>query len=160
MRCGLDVCSTSQSIHTKEIPKPMTTPKNSNVRPGVVSMVNIRDAMQAAYQQMTSRERSWAKVHQGCPNLCARPGPQLYLTGPMALPDADRSPHKIRKSWRRTQILGNDQIRDRNLHHRRGSHDLRTRHLIQAPTQSSWRYYGPQRRAGSARRQNRHRGRQ
>src|ERR1700694_2661012 len=50
LRCGLEVCSTSQSIHTKALPRPTTTPKNSNVRPGAVSMVNIPDAMQAAYQ--------------------------------------------------------------------------------------------------------------
>jgi hypothetical protein len=91
LRCGLDVCSISQSIHTKAVPNPMTTPRNSNVRPGAVSMVNIRDAMQAAYQRMTSRKRPQCRIHQGRPNLSNHPGPQLYLTGPIALPDVDRS---------------------------------------------------------------------
>jgi len=39
LRRDLDICSTSQNI----VPKPTTTPKNSNVRPGTVNMVNIRD---------------------------------------------------------------------------------------------------------------------
>ena len=43
LRRDLDVCSISQSIHTKETPRPTTTPKNSNVRPGAVSMVSIRN---------------------------------------------------------------------------------------------------------------------
>ena len=34
LRRRLDTCSTSQSIHTKATPRPTTTPKNSNVKPG------------------------------------------------------------------------------------------------------------------------------
>jgi hypothetical protein len=46
LRRGLD--PTSQSIHTNATPRPTTTPKYGNVRPGAVSMVNIHNAMQAA----------------------------------------------------------------------------------------------------------------
>ena len=46
----LDTCSTSQSIHTKAMPRPRTTPKNNNVKPGAVSMVVIHNARQGAYQ--------------------------------------------------------------------------------------------------------------
>ena len=50
LRRRLDTCSTSQSIHTTAMPRPMTTPKNNNVKPGAVSMVVIPDAPQVAYQ--------------------------------------------------------------------------------------------------------------
>ena len=50
LRRGLDTCSTSQSIHTTAMPRPMTTPKNNNVKPGAVSMVVIPNAVQVAYQ--------------------------------------------------------------------------------------------------------------
>ena len=50
LRRGLDACSTSQSIHTKAMPRPTTTPKNNNVKPGGVSMVVIHNAQQRAYQ--------------------------------------------------------------------------------------------------------------
>jgi hypothetical protein len=50
LRRGLDTRSTSQSIQTKAMPRPTTTPKNSNVKPGAVSMVTIHNALQAAYQ--------------------------------------------------------------------------------------------------------------
>ena len=50
LRRGLDTCSTSQSIHTKAMPRPTTTPKNNNVKPGAVSMVVIHNALQVAYQ--------------------------------------------------------------------------------------------------------------
>src|SRR5258706_14774181 len=50
LRRGLDTCSTSQSIHTKAMPRPTTTPKNNNVKLGAVSMVVIRNALQVAYQ--------------------------------------------------------------------------------------------------------------
>jgi len=50
LRRGLDTCSTSQSIHTKAMPRPTTTPKNNNVKSGAVSMVVIRNALQVAYQ--------------------------------------------------------------------------------------------------------------
>jgi len=50
LRRGLDTCSTSQSIHTKAMPRPRTTPKNNNVKPGAVSMVVIHNARQGAYQ--------------------------------------------------------------------------------------------------------------
>jgi hypothetical protein len=50
LRRGLDTCSTSQSIQTTAMPRPTTTPKNSNVKPGAVSMVTIHNALQAAYQ--------------------------------------------------------------------------------------------------------------
>jgi hypothetical protein len=33
------------------VPRPATTPRNTNVRAGAVSMFNIPDAMQTAYQQ-------------------------------------------------------------------------------------------------------------
>ena len=47
---GLDTCSTSQSIQTKAMPRPMTTTKNNNVKPGAVNMVVIPNAVQVAYQ--------------------------------------------------------------------------------------------------------------
>jgi hypothetical protein len=50
LRRGLDTCSTSQSIHTTAMPRPMTTPKNNNVKPGAVNMVVIPNAPQVAYQ--------------------------------------------------------------------------------------------------------------
>ena len=56
LRGGLDICSISQSSHTKAVPRPTTTPKNSSVRPGAVSMVSIRSAMQGAYQPLPPRE--------------------------------------------------------------------------------------------------------
>jgi len=46
----LDVCSNSQSTHTNAVPKPTTIPRKTNVKAGVVSMFNIPDAMQTAYQ--------------------------------------------------------------------------------------------------------------
>jgi hypothetical protein len=50
LRRGFDVgCSISQNIQTKAVPKLTTTPRNTNVRAGAVSMFNIPDAMQAAY---------------------------------------------------------------------------------------------------------------
>ena len=56
LRGGLDICSISQSSHTKAVPRPTTTPKNSSVRPGAVSMVSIHSAMQGAYQPLPLRE--------------------------------------------------------------------------------------------------------
>ncbi len=50
LRRGLDTRSTSQSIQTTAMPRPTTTPKNSNVKPGAVSMVTIYNALQAVYQ--------------------------------------------------------------------------------------------------------------
>jgi hypothetical protein len=51
-RRGFDIaCSISQNIQTKAVPRPATTPRNTNVRAGAVSMFNIPDAMQTAYQQ-------------------------------------------------------------------------------------------------------------
>ena len=61
LRRRLDTCSTSQSIHTKATPRPTTTPKNSNVKPGAVSTVNIHNAMQAAYQRLASKNGLGAK---------------------------------------------------------------------------------------------------
>jgi len=46
----LDVCSNSQSTHTNAVPKLTTIPRKTNVKAGVVSMFNIPDAMQTAYQ--------------------------------------------------------------------------------------------------------------
>jgi hypothetical protein len=52
LRCGLDtVCSISQNIQTTAVPRPTTTPRNTNVKAGAVSMFSIPDVMQAAYQQ-------------------------------------------------------------------------------------------------------------
>jgi hypothetical protein len=52
LRCGLDTaCSISQNIQTTAVPRPTTTPRNTNVKAGAVSMFSIPDAMQAAYQQ-------------------------------------------------------------------------------------------------------------
>ena len=42
--------SNFQNTHTKAVPRATTIPRNSNVNPGAVSMFNIPDAMQAAYQ--------------------------------------------------------------------------------------------------------------
>jgi hypothetical protein len=55
-RCGfaivLDIArSISQKTQTKAVPRPTTTPRNTNVKAGAVSMFSIPDAMQAAYQQ-------------------------------------------------------------------------------------------------------------
>ena len=61
LRRDLDICSTSQNIHTKAVPRPTTTPKNSNVRPGTVNMVNIRETMQAVYQRAASKSGLGAK---------------------------------------------------------------------------------------------------
>jgi hypothetical protein len=56
LRCGLAIdfdvaCSISQNIQTTAVPRPTTTPRNTNVKAGAVSMFSIPDAMQAAYQQ-------------------------------------------------------------------------------------------------------------
>ena len=59
LRRGFDVdCSISQNIQTKAVPRPTTTPRNTNVRVGAVSMFNIPDAMQAAYQRTQSTTAS------------------------------------------------------------------------------------------------------
>jgi hypothetical protein len=51
LRRGFAVgCSISQNNQTKAVPRPTTIPRNTNVRAGAVSMFNIPDAMQAAYQ--------------------------------------------------------------------------------------------------------------
>ena len=50
MRPGT-VCSISQIIQTTAVPRLTTTPRNTNVKAGTVSMFSIPDAMQAAYQQ-------------------------------------------------------------------------------------------------------------
>jgi hypothetical protein len=95
LRCGLDICSISQSIHTKAVPRPTTTPKNSSVRPGAVSMLTIREpiqptnaneVMQAAYQRAASKKRPRCKIHQGRINHLRCAAPQLYLTGPDGSP--------------------------------------------------------------------------
>jgi hypothetical protein len=55
LRRGFAVgCSISQNNQTKAVPKPTTTPRNTNVRAGAVSMFNIPDAMQTAYQRTQS----------------------------------------------------------------------------------------------------------
>jgi len=82
LRRGLDTCSTSQSIHTKATPRPTTTPKNSNVKPGAVSMLNIHHTRQAAYHGRASRKRPRCKIHQGRGNFPGCHGPQPYRTGP------------------------------------------------------------------------------
>ena len=94
LRRGLEVCSTSQSIHTNAIPKPTTTPRKSNVRPGAVSMVSIPYAMQAAYQLMTSGRQPRRRIHRGRPDLSRHPAPQLYLNGAdtLRLPGINRRP--------------------------------------------------------------------
>jgi hypothetical protein len=52
LRCGLDtVRSISQNIQTTAVPRLITTPRNTNVKAGAVSMFSILDVMQAAYQQ-------------------------------------------------------------------------------------------------------------
>ena len=59
LRRGFDVdCSISQNIQTKAVPRPTTTPRNTNVRAGAVSMFNIPYAMQAAYQRTQSTAAS------------------------------------------------------------------------------------------------------
>jgi hypothetical protein len=77
LRRDLAICSTSQNIHTKAAPKPTTTPKNSNVRPGTVNMVNIRETMQAVYQRVASKSGPGAKIHRGRWNPSRLSGPQL-----------------------------------------------------------------------------------
>jgi hypothetical protein len=49
-RACFDVRSNSQSTHTNAVPKLTTMPRKTNVKAGVVSMFNIPDAMQTAYQ--------------------------------------------------------------------------------------------------------------
>jgi hypothetical protein len=62
-RCGLDVlCSISQNIQTKAAPRQITTIKNSSVNAGAVSMFNILDQMQTAYQQTKSTTPSVMKT--------------------------------------------------------------------------------------------------
>src|SRR5882672_12623078 len=68
-RC-LDICSISQSIHTNAMPKPTTTPKNSNVRAGAVSMVNIHKSKQTPYQRVATK-RPRCRIHQGRGNHAA-----------------------------------------------------------------------------------------
>lgn len=51
LRCDLEGRSISQSIQTNADPRPTMTPRNSNVSPGVVSMLNIHNSMQALYQR-------------------------------------------------------------------------------------------------------------
>jgi len=40
-RCDFETCSISQSAHTNAAPRPVTTPRNSRVRAGAESVVNI-----------------------------------------------------------------------------------------------------------------------
>jgi hypothetical protein len=77
LRRGLDICSISQSIQTKAAPRLTTTPRNSNVRPGAVSMVVIHETMQTAYQQTAIKERPRCRIHRCRWILRARRGPQL-----------------------------------------------------------------------------------
>src|SRR5665811_1695250 len=49
LRCDLEVRSISRNIHTRAAPKPTTMPRNSNVRPGAVSMASIH-GLNAVYQ--------------------------------------------------------------------------------------------------------------
>jgi hypothetical protein len=59
----LDVlCSISQNIQTKAAPRQITTIKNSSVNAGAVSMFNILDQMQTAYQQTESTMPSVMKT--------------------------------------------------------------------------------------------------
>jgi hypothetical protein len=59
----LDVlCSISQNIQTKAAPRQITTIKNSSVNAGAVSMFNILDQMQTAYQQTESATPSVMKT--------------------------------------------------------------------------------------------------
>jgi hypothetical protein len=59
----LDVlCSISQNIQTKAAPRQITTIKNSSVNAGAVSMFNIPDQMQTAYQQTESTTPSVMKT--------------------------------------------------------------------------------------------------
>ena len=94
LRCGLDICSISLSIHTKALPRPTTTPKNSNVRPGAVSMVNIHDAMQAAYQRLAPKK---AASMQNTP----RPLDSSRLSWPSTL--IDRTGPRFSRRRRRDQ---------------------------------------------------------
>jgi transposase len=56
VRCGLDtLCSISQNIQTKAAPRPITIIRNNNVSAGAVSMFNILDQMQTAYQRAESK---------------------------------------------------------------------------------------------------------
>ena len=80
--CGLDICSISQRIQTKAVPRPTTTPRKSSVKPGAVSMVSIQGALQAAYQRTASKERPRCKYTKAAGNLPIGPIPQVYLTGP------------------------------------------------------------------------------
>lgn len=80
--CGLDICSISQRIQTKAVPRPTTTPRKSSVRPGAVSMVSIQGAMQAAYQRTASKERPRCKYTKAAGKRPDRADPQVYLTGP------------------------------------------------------------------------------
>ena len=53
MRRGLEIVrSISQNIQTKPVPRPTTTPRNSKVKAGAVSMSNISVTKQTAYQQI------------------------------------------------------------------------------------------------------------
>ena len=59
LRRGFDIaCSISQNIQTKAVPRPATTTRNTNVRAGAVSMFDIPDEMQAAYQQTQTTKAS------------------------------------------------------------------------------------------------------
>jgi hypothetical protein len=86
LRCGLDVCSISQIIHTKAVPKPTTTPKNSNVRPGAVSMVSIHEPNihePISMNQCKRRTSRWPQEnglgaeYTGAAKIFAGPDPQL-----------------------------------------------------------------------------------
>jgi hypothetical protein len=50
--------SISQNNQTKAVPRLRTTPRNTNVRAGAVSIFNIPDAMQTAYQRTQSTAAS------------------------------------------------------------------------------------------------------
>jgi hypothetical protein len=51
------LCSISQNIQTKAAPRQITITRNSNVNAGAVSMFNILDQMQTAYQRVQSKPR-------------------------------------------------------------------------------------------------------
>ena len=73
LRCGLDVCSISHSIHTKAVPRPTTTPRNNSVRPGIVSivsMVSIHDLNAA--KQCKQRTSRWPR-EMACAQNTPRP---------------------------------------------------------------------------------------
>jgi hypothetical protein len=115
LRRGLDTCSTSQSIRTKAMPRPTTTPKNSNVKPGAVSNGDLHIILQrrisdwrqkAASVQNTPRPREFSRLSRSS-TLINRTGPSVSRRRRRDQPQtwSGRTCYPVRECTRRRTVL-------------------------------------------------------